>query len=30
MGDEHGFADVDHVVELFGTCRTCATTDRHS
>lgn len=23
--DEHGFADVKHVVELFGVCRDCAT-----
>jgi Fur family transcriptional regulator, ferric uptake regulator len=30
MGEEHGFSDVDHVVELFGTCRECATTDRHA
>jgi Fe2+ or Zn2+ uptake regulation protein len=29
MGEEHGFADVEHVVELFGTCRECAATDRH-
>jgi Fur family ferric uptake transcriptional regulator len=29
IGEEHGFSDVDHVVELFGTCRECARTDRH-
>jgi Fur family ferric uptake transcriptional regulator len=30
IGEEHGFSDVDHVVELFGTCRECTTTDRHA
>jgi Fur family ferric uptake transcriptional regulator len=29
IGEEHGFGDVDHVVELFGTCRECTGTDRH-
>ncbi len=23
---EHGFTDVEHTLEIFGTCRTCATT----
>jgi Fe2+ or Zn2+ uptake regulation protein len=30
MGEEHGFSDVDHVVELFGTCRECTATHRHN
>jgi Fur family ferric uptake transcriptional regulator len=25
IGEENGFADVDHVVEVFGTCANCAT-----
>ncbi len=24
--DQHGFGDVSHTVEIFGTCRTCAAT----
>ncbi len=24
VSDEHGFADVEHTLELFGTCSTCA------
>ncbi len=24
IGDEHGFTDLDHVVEIFGTCAPCA------
>ncbi len=24
IGDEHGFTEVEHVVEIFGTCRDCA------
>lgn len=24
VGDEHGFTDVTHTVEIFGTCRACA------
>jgi Fur family ferric uptake transcriptional regulator len=24
VADEHGFADVSHTVEIFGTCRDCA------
>ena len=24
IGDENGFGDVDHVVEVFGTCSACA------
>jgi hypothetical protein len=24
VGDTHGFADVDHTVELTGTCAACA------
>jgi Fur family ferric uptake transcriptional regulator len=30
MGEEHGFSDVEHVVELFGTCRECSATHRHN
>ena len=30
IGEEHGFTDVEHVVELFGSCRACSATDRHS
>ncbi len=26
VADEHGFADVSHTVEIFGTCRDCAAT----
>jgi Fur family ferric uptake transcriptional regulator len=29
IGEEHGFTDVDHVVELFGTCRECTAAHRH-
>jgi Fur family ferric uptake transcriptional regulator len=25
VGDAHGFADIEHVIELFGTCAACAT-----
>ena len=28
IGDEHGFSDLEHVVEMFGTCRNCAGTGR--
>ena len=24
VGNEHGFGDVEHVIEVFGTCRDCA------
>jgi Fur family ferric uptake transcriptional regulator len=24
IGEEHGFSDVEHVVEIFGTCADCA------
>ena len=24
VGEEHGYVDVDHTVELFGTCKRCA------
>jgi Fur family ferric uptake transcriptional regulator len=24
VGEAHGFSDLDHTVEIFGTCRTCA------
>jgi Fur family ferric uptake transcriptional regulator len=30
IGEEHGFRDLDHVVELFGTCRECTTTQGHN
>jgi Fur family ferric uptake transcriptional regulator len=26
IGEENGFADVEHVIEVFGTCSTCAAT----
>jgi Fur family ferric uptake transcriptional regulator len=26
VAEENGFADVDHVLEVFGTCRDCART----
>ena len=30
IGEEHGFSDVEHVIELFGTCGECTATHRHT
>jgi Fur family ferric uptake transcriptional regulator len=30
IGEEQGFRDVEHVVELFGTCRECSATHCHN
>lgn len=29
VADEHGYTDVDHTVELFGTCAACAARPAH-
>ncbi len=30
MGEDHGFTELEHVVEIFGTCRDCAGAARHA
>ncbi|GAA5157288.1 Fur family transcriptional regulator [Ornithinimicrobium tianjinense] len=30
VADEHGYTDVEHTLEIFGTCRECAARTHHS